>query len=168
MASDTLAVALFLSHVPWPNSSQYCRQLHYCGPILHLAADHLPSGKDKWENLPGSTCFQYYCLSSVQTRFGLCILLPAFWTMAQKASGTTHPSNDMWNMDKRIWSSQWTLQSGNLCGNQRMTECNLGCPGTGWRFIAALIIKSNFILISEQEGSEYNFFQESEWATSKA
>lgn len=141
MASDTQAVGVFLNYVPWPSSSQCRRQLHYCGPILHLAADLLPSAKEKWENHRGSTCFQYYPLSFVHTRFGLCSPVSPL-NSVQKHPGITHLSNDIWNMNKRI--SPKDLAD---CRSLQQSENGRVCPGLSrnrQRFTAALIHQKQF------------------------
>lgn len=131
MASDTQAVAVILNSVPWPSSSQCRRQLHYCRPILHLAADLLPSAKDEWENHPGSTCFHVETcpLSFVHSGFGLYALLPPLRTMVQEAPGipTLQMRNETWTRG----CLQRTWQVGDLCSNQRMTECALAWSGIG-------------------------------------
>ena len=115
----------------------------------HPSPSSRPSciGQDEWENHPGSTGFRYYPLSIVLTSFGLCTLLPPLWTLGQKAPGLTHPSDDMWNMEKRIFSEasgDWVF----LQQSKSDRECPC-LPGNGQRFIAALIHQKDSIPISE-------------------
>lgn len=75
MASDTQAVAVILSYVPRPSSSQCCRRLHYRGPSFTGQQIFFHRSKMKWENHPGSTGFRV--LPSLLSRPALVyVLLP--------------------------------------------------------------------------------------------
>ena len=104
-------------------------------------------GQDEWGKHPGSTGFHYCPLSIVLTSFGLCTLLPPPWTLGQKAPSLTHPSDDTWNMEKRIFSKaseDWVF----LQQSKSDRECP-GLPRNGQRFIATLIHQKDSIPISE-------------------
>lgn len=162
MASDTQAVAVILSSVPQPSSPCCCRQLHYCGPILHSVADLLPSAKDKWENHSGSTWFDITLsfLSRPALVYVFCCLSSELGYRRPLAS----PSPWMWNLDRRIsknladWGClQWAM-------NDRVCP---GLPRNRKKFLAALIypqqFSSHFWALDKQ-----NIFQAPEWATSRA
>lgn len=104
MAPDIQADAVILSYVPWPSSSQCCRELHYCGPILYLAADLHHSAKDKREESP--RLHMLSVLPSLLSGPALVYVFHCFpselW--CRRPPDITHTWNDMCNMDKRISS----------------------------------------------------------------
>ena len=129
MAPDTQAVAVILSDVPRPSSSQRCRRLHYWGPILHRAAG-LPASVKMNEKI--TQALQVFAitlslLSWPALVYVLSCLPPELWGRRPLAS----PTPRMICETLKRGSPQRLRKIGCFCSNQRVIESALACPGMG-------------------------------------